>query len=95
MTHKIKPCPQHCHSEQIEVTRLHRYDSRRQGRGRNGGLCRSSDCGRTDTDEGAKETGETVVSEDDGNTTEENGRLEFCPGNVRTGSWYPAIAHSS
>ena len=32
---------------------------------------------------------------DIGNTTEESGRLGFCPGNVRTGSCIPKSAHSS
>ena len=32
---------------------------------------------------------------DNGNPTEESGRLGFCPGNVRTGSWNPALAQSS
>ena len=48
-------------------------------------------------EDGVKETAdsETTVGEDDGNTTEESGRVEFCPGNVRMGSWYPATAHWS
>ena len=32
---------------------------------------------------------------DIGNTTEESGRLGFCPGNVRTGSIIPTLAQSS
>jgi len=34
---------------------------------------------------------------EDGNdwTTDESGRLVGCPGNVRTGSWNPKLAHSS
>ena len=42
--------------------------------------------GPTDWITNDDETAETMVSVDDGNTTEESGRVEFCPGNVRTGS---------
>ena len=36
-----------------------------------------------------------LVTVDFGNTTEESGRLGFCPGNVRTGSCIPNNAQSS